>query len=217
MDILVFGERKGVRGERPLFAARCDRMAAARPCPLRRRKLRASTAGMRPNGGRKAVPVTTQEVTGIDSRDATEWRPQGRARCDAGSYGHRQQGCDRMAAARPCPLRRRKLRASTAGMRPDGGRKAVPVATQEVTGIDSRDATGWRPQGRARCDAGSYGHRQQGCDRMAAARPCPLRRRKLRASTAGRPPDGGRKAVPVTHVGSYARRQQSERGISFSI
>lgn len=45
MDILVFGERKGVRGERPLFAARCDRMAA-----------------------RKAVPVTTQEVTGIGSR-----------------------------------------------------------------------------------------------------------------------------------------------------
>ena len=46
----------------------------------------------------------------------------GRARCDAGSYGHRQQRCDRMAAA-----------------------------------------------GRARCDAGSYGHRQQRCDRMAAA------------------------------------------------
>ena len=75
MDILVFGERKGVRGERPFFAARCDRMAAVRPCPLRRRKLRASTAEMRPDGGRKAVPVATQEVTGIDSRDATGWRP----------------------------------------------------------------------------------------------------------------------------------------------
>ena len=59
MDILMFGERKGVRGERPFFAARCDRMAAARPCPLRRRKLRASTAEMRPDGGRKAVPVLT--------------------------------------------------------------------------------------------------------------------------------------------------------------
>ena len=47
----------------------------------------------------QAVPVATQEATGIDSRDATEWRPQ-----------------------------------------------AVPVATQEATGIDSRDATGWRPQ-----------------------------------------------------------------------
>ena len=30
--------------------------------------------------------------------------------------------------------------------RPDGGRRTVPVATQEATGIDSRDATGWRPQ-----------------------------------------------------------------------
>ena len=47
----------------------------------------------------QAVPVATQEATGIDSRDATGWRPQ-----------------------------------------------AVPVATQEATGIDSRDATGWRPQ-----------------------------------------------------------------------
>lgn len=45
MNILMFGERKGVRGERPLFAARCDRMAA-----------------------RKAVPVTTQEATPVGSR-----------------------------------------------------------------------------------------------------------------------------------------------------
>ena len=30
--------------------------------------------------------------------------------------------------------------------RPDGRPQAVPVATQEATGIDSRDATGWRPQ-----------------------------------------------------------------------
>ena len=31
---------------------------------------------------------------------ATEGDPQGRARCDVGSYGHRQQRCDRMAARR---------------------------------------------------------------------------------------------------------------------
>ena len=58
-------------------------------CPLRRRKLRASPAEMRPDGD-----------------------PEGSARCDAGSYGHRQQRCDRMAT-----------------------RRGVPVATQEATGI----------------------------------------------------------------------------------
>ena len=84
-------------------------------CPLRRRKLRASPAEMRPDGD-----------------------PEGSARCDAGSYGHRQQRCDRMAT-----------------------RRDVPVATQEATGIASRDATGWRPGGE-----------------------CPLRHRKLRASAA---------------------------------
>ena len=64
----------------------------------------------------QAVPVATQEATGIDSRDATGWRPQ-----------------------------------------------AVPVATQEATGIDSRDATGWRPQAVpvSEKDA-SRDHRQQG-------------------------------------------------------
>ena len=64
----------------------------------------------------QAVPVATQEATGIDSRDATEWRPQ-----------------------------------------------AVPVATQEATGIDSRDATGWRPQAVpvSEKDA-SRDHRQRG-------------------------------------------------------
>ena len=37
-----------------------------------------------------------------------------------------------------CPLRRRKLRASTAERDRKAARRAVPVATQEATGIDSR-------------------------------------------------------------------------------
>ena len=74
----------------------------------------------------------------FEGEAATGWRPGGSARCDAGSYGHRQQRCDRMAT-----------------------RRGVPVATQEATGIASRDATGWRPGGE-----------------------CPLRHRKLRASAA---------------------------------
>ena len=65
MDILAFWGEGRPRGEAPF----CRKM--------------------RPNGGRKAVPVTTQEVTGIDSRDATEWRPQGRAVL-TGSYARRQ-------------------------------------------------------------------------------------------------------------------------------
>ena len=146
-------------------------MAAARPCPLRRRKLRASTAGMRPNGGRKAVPVTTQEVTGIDSRDATGRRPQGRARYDVGSYGHRQQRCDRMAAVRPCPLRRRKLRASTAEMRPEGGRKAVPYS-QEATPVGSTPLNKKQrrptPPSRQRCGRSRNG--PQGRFQSSAAR-----------------------------------------------
>ena len=55
------------------------------------------------------------------------------------ALSHRQQRCDRMAA------------------------QAVPVATQEATGIDSRDATGWRPQAVpvSEKDA-SRDHRQRG-------------------------------------------------------
>ena len=66
----------------------------------------------------------------------------GRARCDAGSYGHRQQRCDRMApdgGRRPCPLRRRKLRASTAEMRPDGGRRPCPLAGKTPHGITGNE------------------------------------------------------------------------------
>ena len=36
---------------------------------------------------------------------------------------------------RPCPLRRRKLRASTAEMRPDGGRRLCPLARKTPHGI----------------------------------------------------------------------------------
>ncbi len=129
----------------------------------------------------KAVPVTTKEVTGIDSNA----RPNG---------GHR-----------PCPLRRRKLRASTATRdrmaatgraRYDEGSyghrqqratewrpQAVPVTTKEVTGIDSNA----RPNG---------GHR-----------PCPLRRRKLRASTATRDRMAATGRARYDE-GSYGHRQQ---------
>ncbi len=74
----------------------------------------------------------------LRGRQRPDGDPEGSARCDTGSYGHRRQRCDRMAS-----------------------RRDVPVATQEATGIASRDATGWRPGGE-----------------------CPLRRRKLRASAA---------------------------------
>ena len=41
---------------------------------------------------RRAVPVRRRRsLTGIDSRARPNGGPQGRARCDAGSYGHRQQ------------------------------------------------------------------------------------------------------------------------------
>ena len=79
----------GVLGGSPLAStAEMRPNGGRRPCPLRRRKLRASTAEMRPDGGR-----------------------------------------------RPCPLRRRKLRASTAEMRPDGGRRLCPLARKTPHGI----------------------------------------------------------------------------------
>ena len=41
---------------------------------------------------RRAVPVRRRRsLTGIDSRARPNGGPQGRARCDAGSYGHRRQ------------------------------------------------------------------------------------------------------------------------------
>ena len=40
---------------------------------------------------------------------------------------------------RPCPLRRRKLRASTAEMRPDGGRRPCPLAGKTPHGITGNE------------------------------------------------------------------------------
>ena len=40
---------------------------------------------------------------------------------------------------RPCPLRRRKLRASTAEMRPDGGRRPCPLARKTPHGITGNE------------------------------------------------------------------------------
>ena len=83
----------GVFGGSPLAStAEMRPDGGRRPCPLRRRKLRASTAEMRPNGGR-----------------------------------------------RPCPLRRRKLRASTAEMRPNGGRRPCPLARKTPHGITGNE------------------------------------------------------------------------------
>ena len=95
---------------------------------------RRERACLRPYGHRQqratkwrpeAVPVTTEEVTGIDSNV----RPNG--------------------GRRPCPLRRRKLRAST--------------ATRD------RMAAGGRARWRRK---EPYGHRQQRATRMADRRGC---------------------------------------------
>ncbi len=40
-----------------------------RPCPLRRRKLRASTAEMRPNGGRRPCPLARKTPHGITGNE----------------------------------------------------------------------------------------------------------------------------------------------------
>ncbi len=170
---------------------RCDRMAARRAVPVGDAgALRASTAEMRPDGGPQGrARWRRRSPTGIDSRDATGWRPAGP--CPLATqepYGHRQQRCDRMAARRAVPVGDAgALRASTAEMRPDGGPQGrARWRRRSPTGIDSRDATGWRPAGP--CPLATqepYGHRQQRCDRMAARRAVPVGDAgALRASTA---------------------------------
>ena len=109
----------------------------------------------------------------------------GRARCDAGSYGHRQQRCDRMAAAG-----RARCDAGSYGHRQQ---RCDRMAAAGRARCDA-GSYGHRQQrcdrmaaaGRARCDAGSYGHRQQRCDRMAAAGRARSRERRLTGSPATR-------------------------------
>ena len=86
---------------------------------------------------------------------------------------------DRMAARRAVPVGDAgALRASTAEMRPDGGPQGrARWRRRSPTGIDSRDATGWRPA--EPCPLATqepYGHRQQRCDRRPAGC-CRWRRR----------------------------------------
>ena len=92
-----------------------------RPCPLRRRKLRASTA----------------------TRD--RMAAGGRARYDEGSYGHRQQ---RATEWRPeaVPVTTKEVTGIDSNARPDGGRRPCPLATgRSLTGIDSNARPEWRP------------------------------------------------------------------------
>ena len=74
----------GVLGGSPLVSAAEMRPdGGRRPCPLRRRKLRASTAEMRPDGGRRPCPLRRRKLRA----STAEMRPDG--------------------GRRPCPLARK--------------------------------------------------------------------------------------------------------------
>ena len=143
---------------------------------------------------KESLCATTPEQGGNNARLGRGWGawgegerpkggPEGRARCDGGSYGHRQQSATKRRPVGPCPLRRRKLRASTA----ERDRKAAPFSiSRRPSARESRHAaTLFHPHGKARRGGvGGVGGRER--PKGGPQGPCPLRRRKLRASTAER-------------------------------
>ena len=118
---------------------------------------------------KESLCATTPEQGGNNARLGRGWGawgegerpkggPEGRARCDAGSYGHRQQsaterrplfpfhdGHQQGKAAMPQRCFIRMVKRAGEGLGAWG------------EGSDRKAAR----KGRARCDAGSYGHRQQ--------------------------------------------------------
>ena len=119
----------------------------------------------RPGGRmtRTSCPASLRNGWALPRRRRPKGGPQGRARwATQEPYGHRQQSATEWRPAGPCSLRRRKLRASTAERDRKAVRRAVLVGRRRsLTGIDSRARPNGGPQGRARCDGGSYEHRQQ--------------------------------------------------------
>ena len=103
----------GVFGGSPLVsAAEMRPNGGRRPCPLRRRKLRASTAEMRPDGGRRPCPLRRRKLRA----STAEMRPDG--------------------GRRPCPLARKTPHGITGNK--EGALKLSTVGDTGPTDIAGR-------------------------------------------------------------------------------